>query len=241
MRLRHAALAAGFVALAPASASADMADAFTRDLRVGLAAELDYRGRFLTADQMVRGDPPPDRLGRERLSDVQATLARGIVRQVVRGLVDEAVEGLPGLAALRARYEALTTVRLFADGPRAGPAGASAPPAAGGTGPGGSPGPPGTDARVALAWVGFRSPPTPEDHALIVRFRVEAELEGPVPAIELQRGAFGGRIAFDATGEGLTTRLTHRLAESVELALEGGSAGGGSGGLRVGLTISVPF
>jgi hypothetical protein len=112
-RLASAALAAACLALPAEPARAALAEAFSADPRIDLAVQLSLRGGYLSPEHMLRDEPPPDRVGRERLDDAKADAARSYVRRVDDDLLREATVGLPGLADLERRYEALRTLGVF--------------------------------------------------------------------------------------------------------------------------------
>lgn len=105
--------AAGVLALTPAAATAALSDAFSPGPRLDLALELDYRGRYLTSEHVLRDEPPPDRLGQEQLADTKDRVAREYVRELTDALFDEMLEIFPLFEAIERRYEALTTFRFF--------------------------------------------------------------------------------------------------------------------------------
>ncbi len=107
------AVVAGVFALTPSAAPAALSDAFSPGPRLDLALELDYRGRYLTAEHVLRDEPPPDRFGQEQLADAKAEVARAYVRGLTDALLDEVVATFPLFETLERRYQQLTTFRLF--------------------------------------------------------------------------------------------------------------------------------
>ncbi len=233
--LYRAALAAGAIALTPSAAAAAMLDVFSPGPRLDLAAELEYRGRYLSIDDMEHDAPPPDRFGREQLGDAKARLARHYVQELGSALADEARETLPGLAELERRYDELTTFRFF---PRKGAAGAGAS----GGAPGAAPTDGGLFRRTAAGPFRAAGPfGRPEEHdPLTVRFRFDGRMDRFAPVVEVTHGALRGRLSFDTTRESLELSLARRLWKSLDIECVGiESFGSGSSQFRLALTL--PF
>ncbi len=230
----RAALAAGVLALTAPAAAAAMSDVFSPGPRLDLAAELDYRGRYLSVDDVEHDAPPPDRVGREQLGDAKARVARHYVRELGYSLADEVLASFPGLAELDRRYNEATTFRFFLrqDSLRQGS------PAIGLSGA--APGPASTDGRLFRpAAVGPSRRPEARD-PLTVRLRLNGRLDRFAPAVEVTHGALRGRLSFDTTREWLELTLARRLWKSLELECAG-TESLRSGGSQFRLALTLPF
>lgn len=112
---------AGVMALAPLPAAASIADVFSPGPRLDLAVELEYRTRFLTSDGPFVNDGPADRIGRERLDDARARVARAYLYGLRHALSDEALDWFPLFRMVEQRYRQYASVEILADGRAAVP------------------------------------------------------------------------------------------------------------------------
>jgi hypothetical protein len=97
-------------------ALAAVPDAFSRGPRIDVEDAVDYRWHYLNPDDAGRGDAPPDRVGRERLAETRGRIARSAIQRLGHDVTDELSEDVPGVAAVRERYDHLTTFRLRREG-----------------------------------------------------------------------------------------------------------------------------
>ncbi len=204
----QATLAASVILLAPAGAAAGMSDVFSPGPRLDLAVELDYRSRYLSVDDMERDAPPPDRVGRERLGDAKARVAREYVRMLTDRLAETMLGSVPVRAELERRYDELTTFRVFRSESialaRTGAAGREQT---------GRESTSGTGLAVeSVAPVERRTA-----DVLAVRFRLGGGAGRLTPAVELTHRAFRGRLTFDPFRHLLEVKLSRRLGKSLDL------------------------
>ncbi|HEX7124286.1 MAG TPA: hypothetical protein VF406_00735 [Thermodesulfobacteriota bacterium] len=192
-------LSAGAICLVPSPLHASLADVFVPGPRVDLAIELDYRTRFLSPGAATAASAAAGGIGRERLDDSRARVARAYLDRLGDELADELIEQVPLLSLLEARYRRHASLRLAGDDPDA--------------------------ADETLASVMPHAEPGVDDR-FSLRLRVNAIGDGfdLAPGLHLVRGLLEWRLAYRPFTERIEMTARRPLSDRLTLELTGGQS-----------------
>lgn len=192
-------LSAGAICLVPSPLLAALADVFVPGPRVDLAVELDYRSRFQSPGAAAAMSAAADRVGRERLDDSRARVARAYLDRLGDELADEVIEQVPLLRRLEARYRRHATLKIAGDDP---------------------------DAAGETLAAGMPHDGPEVDDRFSLRLRVNAVGEGfdLAPGLHLVRGVLDWRLAYRPFTERIEMTVRRPLSDRLILAFTGGQS-----------------